>query len=734
MTGEAAKREKVEPLMYYRNIPHIKDELRKLDLRLRRQVLRFRLRMQAIQARSGGQLYISHEEVDWLLSEPGQEAPVSGDVAALGRQLADLEEEIDTRLEASMEKGVFLTLPRLADIFSLSYLEMEAVMICLAPELDRRYDTIYAYLQDDITRKKPSVDLVLDLLCETPEQKWKTRSLFARSAPLFQANLLQAVEDPQSPSGSSDLAMFLKLDRRIVDFILRSNGMDERLYPYARLHSPECCVEDVPVAKAIKERLHNLIFREKREESGRENIIVYLHGPRGGGRRKLAQAVCGELHCPLLTLDMDLLAGREEELATVLGLARREGLLSGGLLYLANVSPIQEASERGRAMLKRISQSMGEWNRLIFMAGEREWQPEGAFPGMEFVSLAVPVADVPLREMLWQLALAEETAEESDAWPAELARRYAFTPGQIEEAAAGARSMAHMRGKKGQNGLADYFQACRRQSHHGLAEMAVRIEPGHGWESLVLPAERLEVLAEICDQVKHRYRVYGEWGFDRILTYGKGLSVLITGPPGTGKTLAAEVCARELELDLYKIDLSGVVSKYIGETEKNLNRIFREAERSNAILFFDEADALFGKRTEVKDAHDRYANIETSYLLQKMEEYEGMVILATNLRANMDEAFTRRIRFVVEFPFPDAGLRTRIWQCHFPRQTPVDADIDFESLGARFQIAGGNIRNIVVNAAFLAAAGEGKVTMEHIRKAVKREYEKIGKLWRENDT
>ena len=197
--------------------------------------------------------------------------------------------------------------------------------------------------------------------------------------------------------------------------------------------------------------------------------------------------------------------------------------------------------------------------------------------------------------------------------------------------------------------------------------------------------------------------------------------------------MGAEVVAHELRLDLYKIDLSGVVSKYIGETEKNLAKVFQEAETSNAVLFFDEADALFGKRTEVSDAHDRYANIETSYLLQKMEEYEGVVILATNLRDNMDQAFTRRIRFIVEFPFPDEASRSRIWRTHFPQESPVSDQVDYDFLAKKFQIAGGNIKNIVLNAAFLAAENGEIIGMEQLLHGTKREFEKMGKLWTEKN-
>ncbi|HEX2188354.1 MAG TPA: AAA family ATPase, partial [Longimicrobiaceae bacterium] len=271
--------------------------------------------------------------------------------------------------------------------------------------------------------------------------------------------------------------------------------------------------------------------------------------------------------------------------------------------------------------------------------------------------------------------------------------------------------------------------ACRAQAHLGLGAVATRVETRHGWDDLVLPADALCQLREMCSQVRHRDQVFERWGFGRKAARGRGTSALFTGPPGTGKTMAAEVVAADLQLDLYKVDLARVVSKWIGETEKNLSRIFDEAEDGNAILFFDEADALFGKRTEVSDAHDRYANVETSYLLQRMEEYGGVVILASNLRENMDDAFVRRLRFVVEFPFPDAASRLRIWKTHFPAEAPVGGDVDCELLAERVQVAGGNIRNIVLAAAFFAADDGGVLRMEHLAQGTRREYEKIGKLW-----
>ena len=258
--------------------------------------------------------------------------------------------------------------------------------------------------------------------------------------------------------------------------------------------------------------------------------------------------------------------------------------------------------------------------------------------------------------------------------------------------------------------------------------MARKIVPKYGWRDIILPSDLFEQLKEIYGYIKYYYKVYGDWGFEKKLTLGKGLNTLFSGPSGTGKTMAAEIIAHELQLDLYKIDLSTVVSKYIGETEKNLSLIFNEGQASNAILFFDEADAIFGKRSEVKDAHDRYANIETAYLLQKMDEYDGMVILATNLRKNIDEAFSRRMHFTLEFPVPDELDRKRIWRNIFPTEAPLDTDIDFDFLAKQFQITGGNIKNIALGAAFLAAQNDQEINMKSILRAIKREYQKIGKL------
>jgi SpoVK/Ycf46/Vps4 family AAA+-type ATPase len=310
-----------------------------------------------------------------------------------------------------------------------------------------------------------------------------------------------------------------------------------------------------------------------------------------------------------------------------------------------------------------------------------------------------------------------------------LAASFRLTAGQIADAVDTARGLARWRDGGGAPMTSDdLYAAARLHSNRRLSDLARRIEPHYRWDDIVLPPDQTEQLRHLCDQMVYRGKVLDEWGFGAKLAMGRGINALFSGPPGTGKTMAADIVANELGLDLYKIDLTNVVSKYIGETEKNLSRIFDEAETSNAILFFDEADALFGKRTEVRDSHDRYANLEVSYLLQKTEEYEGIVILASNLHKNMDEAFRRRMHFIVSFPLPGAADRRRIWEQIWPVDLPLAPDVDLAHLAEEVAVAGGNIRNIALAAAYLAASENRSVSMSHLVKAVRQEYYKIGKL------
>lgn len=730
-----------ETLAYADLFEHLADELKQLDLLIQWQVAVLRSRNQPFQQMAANrQVYICHEEVDWLLSQESLPHPDPQLSEEMIQRLESLRNQIQSRVAASLEQGVFLPLVQLARTFGLSPFEVQVVVICLAPELQRQYDRLYAYLQDDITRKKPSIDLVLTLLCPTQSDRasanlsdrWRARAYFSEHAPLLKAGLLQIIDDPQSPSGSSDLGRFLRLDRRILNYLLGNNQVDGQLINLLTVQSPEVGLEQVLVDPAAKLQLSRILQRYCWDPSEEyRKVVVYLHGSPGVGKRELARAACAYLNCPLLYLDLDHLLARESEAEPLLRLVFREGLLLQGAIYLDHLDEWLGEAPKAKMLLKAIAAIMAEDGWLLFLAGEKVWSGGDRFKDMAFQAIALPLPDVSLREAIWQRTLASRFPTVNAEGVGQLANQFRLTLGQIRSAVALVGEQYALMGEPPDLDFADLYAACRCQSNTKLGELAMKIEPHYGWPDLILPEDKLIQLREICSHARHRQRVFGDWGFDRKLSHGKGLSALFSGSPGTGKTMAAEVIAHDLQVDLYKIDLSGVVSKYIGETEKNLSRIFQEAETSNAILFFDEADALFGKRTEVSDAHDRYANIETSYLLQKMEEYEGIVILATNLRENMDEAFTRRLRFIVEFPFPDESNRLHIWKTHFPSEAPLSQAIDYEFLARKFQVAGGNIKNIVLHAAFYAAEDGGAIATEHILRGAKREFEKIGKLWHE---
>ncbi|MCP4216790.1 MAG: ATP-binding protein, partial [bacterium] len=384
-----------------------------------------------------------------------------------------------------------------------------------------------------------------------------------------------------------------------------------------------------------------------------------------------------------------------------------------------------------------VARALEEYSLVTFLAGEANWKPPPLLTKHFFLEIPLETPSFTVRKRLWDLVLNGRRSTSPGVDSAGMAAKFRFTGGQIFDAARDARKSAKIRSdSNGEIPLPtpdDFATGCRAQCNRKLSELARKITPHYIWSDIVLPHDEFQQLSEMCSYVKYRHVVYNDWGFEDKISLGKGLNILFSGPSGTGKTMAAEIVANELKLDFYKIDLSCIVSKYIGETEKNLGKIFKEAETSNCILFFDEADALFGKRSEVKDSHDRYANIEINYLLQKMEEHEGIVILATNFRKNIDDAFSRRMHFALDFPFPDQEYRKNIWEKIFPSDTPKSFDIDYEFLAKQFQLAGGSIKNIALNAAFLAAGNSGNVDMFHIVHAAKREYQKMGKLCTQSD-
>jgi SpoVK/Ycf46/Vps4 family AAA+-type ATPase len=474
------------------------------------------------------------------------------------------------------------------------------------------------------------------------------------------------------------------------------------------------------LAEELKSRVRGITGRWK--ETGGQ-MICLLQGPYGAGKKTVSEKICGELGVSLLIVDIRTLIDREAGFEDSVSCIFREAVLQDSAVYLEHFERLFSEDAKNIFYRNIIFKALEEYRGLAFIASVEEPKLGGELQ-KDLFKIEIPIPDYAMRKTIWEGCLNGRFGETAASV---LANKFKFTAGQVNDAITSAEKLAVLEERE-EVMMEDLYEGCRTQSNQGLTALARRIKPKYGWGDIILPKEKAEQLKEVTNYVKNRGVVYYDWGFDDKLSLGKGLNVLFSGPSGTGKTMAAEVIAFELSLDLYKIDLSMIVSKYIGETEKNLNRIFKEAEQSNAILFFDEADALFGKRSEVQDSHDRYANIEISYLLQKMEENEGIVILASNLSQNIDDAFLRRMHFTVEFPFPEEEYRYKIWKSLFPVEAPLSDDIDYEFLAKKFKLAGGNIKNIVVNAAFLAAENSGVIAMEDVINAAKREFQKIGKV------
>lgn len=712
---------------YATSLDHVLAELERIDLLIQLQVGRAR-QLHVTDENFQG-LYIPEEEVDDLLAAPAglprwATEPLPLAQTEVQTALDQVALKIAWRKTASKQRGIALRLDQLANLFQLDAVDVDILLICLAPELDLRYERLFGYLQDDVTKRRPTVDLVLNLLSASFVAKLAARTHFAAEAPLFRNYLLQLFDDP-AQSYPPLLSKYLKVDARVVDYLFGRDAVDSRLAPYIQPSRSPAAIDDLLLPADLKRRL---VLLTQTVGTQTNALHFYFQGPYGVGKQTTAAALAHDLGKTLLVVEGEkLLNNAEIPFARIVDLVTREALLQDAVLYWSGFDAL--LNDDRQVWCDVLLRALTERPGLTVLSGNTLWEPVDAQPSVPFVRVEFPKPTYAERLRLWALALNDDWAGEVRGNLGPLATKFRFSGGQIGAATATAHNLARWRDpEQAQVSMTDLYTACRLHSNRKLGELAHKITPHYTWGDIVLPTNCLVQLQEIVNQVKYRALVYDEWGFDHKLALGKGLNILFAGPSGTGKTMAADVMAGELGLDLYKIDLSTVVSKYIGETEKNLARIFTEAETSNAILFFDEADALFGKRSEVRDSHDRYANIEISYLLQRMEEYDGVAILATNLHKNLDEAFVRRMHFTVEFPFPNEKSRRRIWEKIWPDATPRNPALDLDFMARRFELAGGNIRNVALAAAFLAADDGHVVEMSHLIRAIQREYQKMGKV------
>jgi len=590
-------------------------------------------------------------------------------------------------------------LAHLCTLFGLTAFERDLLLLCAGMELDSSFAPLCAAAQGDPQRPYPTFSLALSALLDA---HW---SALTPAAPLRHWHLIDL------GTGNCLTTSPLRIDERILHFLLGVAHLDDRLF---RLVTP--LESDQNLVLSHWEVSERLVAAWSTGKDAAALPILQLCGYDVPSKRAIAAVACHFLGRHLYALPAYSLPTNPTELAQVKRLWERETLLGQPVLLL-DCDELDGSDTAREGAIVHLSESLK--SPLILTSSDR--RRARSRPMLTF-DIHRPTTEE--QQFVWTTALGRNVAH-LNGQVQTLVSQFSLSAPVIEAVCTQAAVEWQPRDQTQDKPALPQilWELCRAQARPRLEDLAQRIDSTATWDDLVLPDTQMQILREITTQVQHRGKVYEQWGFAGKSARGLGISGLFAGSSGTGKTMAAEVMARELRLDLYRIDLSQVVSKYIGETEKNLARVFDAAEMGGAILLFDEADALFGKRSEVKDSHDRHANIEVSYLLQRMEAFRGLSILTTNLKSALDHAFMRRLRFVVQFPFPDAEQRAEIWRRIFPKAAPT-GNLDYKRLG-QLNLAGGNIRNIALNAAFIAADAAQPIQMQHILLAAKAEYMKL---------
>ncbi len=671
-----------------------------------------------------------------MSSEPASPAP-------LFAQLYPIRARVRALLEEEPEPppgfvGDCEPLSALGRAFHLTPVERSVLLCLLGAEIEPLFRKLVRLEQREGGRPWLELGTIADLLELRRDQLPALFELFLPTGKLRTSGL--ALVDDGADGEPPMIHLRVKVTRRVLRFCLGidelPSGMTLRAEPTARL------ADSLLAAGARDELLSRVRFALLRGE----RLRVALHGVDGVGKKFLAEGIAGEIGRAILFVD--LRAWDRRALSLHLADVRREAAIAGAIPYLdgwesliddgsgeappPSVDPDdpQPSAAPRRPLPSPFARLLDEHDDLVLLgARERHAQLDRLASAVVHVAIGFPGPQP--RGQLWLRAIAARGARLQEGIDAdELGRKFALDPARILAATRAATAHALLKGQGGDLVLDrdDIVNASRQQLQHELASLAVRVTKAHRWEDLVIPVEVYESLQELLSYVRHSKLVYEEQGFAARHSIAPGLSALFAGPPGTGKTMCASIVARELEMELFRVDLSRIVSKWIGETEKNLAKVFDEAQRSHAVILFDEADSLFAKRTEVKSSIDRYANLEVSYLLQRMEQFSGVTVLTTNFEDTIDPAFKRRITFKMRFERPDAAARAALWRKMYPSQAKLADDVDFDEIGRRFELSGGSIRNAVVRSAFLAAAASAPISHQHILLAAAREAREMGAL------
>jgi SpoVK/Ycf46/Vps4 family AAA+-type ATPase len=605
-------------------------------------------------------------------------------------------------------------LARLVRVFLLSELDLAIVCVLLAPELDHELGRVYAYAFDDFTRKRYDIGFIARLIAAGDDAAIDRVLLrFDDTAPLRRLGVVTLGQ--VSDAGATMRAP--RLADRIVGFLRGHDTIDELVLGLVRVSELAPRRADIVMDAELVQR----IARALDDRTGAPRVL--LAGPEGAGRGLVAEALFGERGRSCLRIDLAGIVA-EGKIPERLAAGLREAALRDAAAIIDGGTAIDR--DAPRAVVHAIANTIADLAvPVVFtLATHPGWLVE-VIPTL--VELDVPPPTFRERLELWRRALAG-VAVASDDFEI-VAGRYAFTGATIARAAHRAVQAARLRDPDApQVTLDDLSDSARLMFSHRLGTMAQRIPIGFAWSDLVLPRDTQESVREVVRFARYRSFLLEDWGFAAKLPYGRGVSAIMAGPPGTGKTMVAQLLAKELGYDLYRIDLSQVVNKYIGETEKNLAKIFDEAETSHAVLFFDEADSLFAKRTDVKSSNDRYANLEVNYLLQRMETFDGVTLLATNLEQGLDEAFKRRVRFSILFELPEEAERKKLWISMFPPKVPLAPNIDWDMMAKRFEMAGGYIKKAALRAALIAAEARRPITTADLVEAARQEYREMGRI------
>ncbi|MBV4465863.1 ATP-binding protein [Pseudomonas sp. SWRI79] len=619
-----------------------------------------------------------------------------------GQQLSGDAEHIDSRSR----------LGQLISRFGLTDFERDVLLLCLLPLFDSRYSLLFAYMQESNQKKSMTVDFALNILCPGVVEKAAQQTCLLPQAPLLKYQLLTFKQRDGEHWGNA----LLHPATEIYTWLIGHSAFPTALRSCANWLTPSTLAD-------LSAQLTQRLALYCADGTAEKKTLVQLQGRPGSGRAMVIARAAGSVGKGVLALDLAQLPEDDEEAQRVVSVALRETRLHAGCLLLRSLADFSTAHPR---LMKWLGEELAYTDLQIFCLTE----PHASLmwlEGMAQVVIAMPVPAVADQVALLASQL-EGIPQQPDIDVAGLVKRFHPSSETLVSVLQEAQAYCLQRGENALLSNADLYHAFGLRSQQNFGDLAKRITPVRGFDDLIISDDLQQQLNEVLAAIRQREQVLGQ-GFGRKVGYGTGISALFHGDSGTGKTMVAEVLAGALGVDLIKVDLSTVMNKYIGETEKNLSRIFDCAEADAGVLFFDEADALFGKRSETKDAKDRHANIEVSYLLQRLESYPGLVVLATNNRSHLDDAFSRRLTFIMRFPFPDQALRERMWRAIWPAETPVAEDVDFSSLARRADITGANIRNVAMLASWLAAEEQSPaVAMQHIERALQRELGKIGRL------